>query len=312
MAIEFYEHFEREDNIQRTSGGAGTITTDALSGARTLNLQNVSPVYTLPSSSATKIIHFLWRTVGAITSVTQLVIFGNGSTSMVTFGRNSGTGVFQLSTTAGVVASSVLVPAATTVYHLQFKAFIDNSVGVLELKVNNSVAATFTGDTLTTAFSTINTFTLVDNNVGTRWDDIVVDDTDYLGDVRIKYFFPLANGSHTDWTGTFADVDERPNDGDTTKISSLVDGDKESFTYAAHGLETTAQILAVCPEAVAKGSAASIMLGFRIGGTDYMQATQVLGPAYGLVKNIVEADPTDSNDWTLTDLVPETVLESDL
>lgn len=126
--------------------------------------------------------------------------------------------------------------------------------------------------------------------------EFIVADEDVRG-MRVKTLPPTGTGTETDFTGTYADVDEY--NLDTNAISSTTSGDLETFTHDG-GLSTGASVRAfVLGMAAAIDSGNDIDGVVRIGSTNYV-ANLEQSATTGYKKNAViwDTNPATSGAWT--------------
>ena len=210
---------------------------------------------------------------------------------------------------ATLATGTYTFPMNTFVY-IEFKVFLDDTVGTVELKIDGVVDATFTGDTVAQAYNTANRVVL--NMPGTGyWDDIYIRNSasssaesgGYLGDVSVKAYYPNADGTYTGMTCSTGSthntlVDETtPNT--TDYVSSATALTKDSFGF--QDVSGTGVIKAVQLHAYASKNDS----GFR--GLDVFcksGATESFAPSYPLSTNwryIIQGwqtDPNTSAAWT--------------
>jgi len=117
---------------------------------------------------------------------------------------------------------------------------------------------------------------------------------------RISRATPTGDGTHTDGSGGFGDVDEDvTNDGDASTLAA--NGDSETYTHDAMTLPT-GDVKAVFLEArvrMVAGGAENVKGRIRIGGTDYDQASNFagIGETYGPYRPRWATNPAGGG-WT--------------
>ncbi len=142
----------------------------------------------------------------------------------------------------------------------------------------------------------------------TAVDDVVVLDgtgsaplNDFLGDVRIETLYPLADGTHTDWTPKIAGphyqmVNEHLIDGDGSFVYDSTPGDKDSYI-----LETFIGSIygAQLNIGARKGDASLRQIAplVRQSGTDHAGTTSTLSSDYVFYSWLLDNDPTGTP-WT--------------
>lgn len=205
------------------------------------------------------------------------------------------------------VTGTTIIPIETWTM-IELRAKIDNSAGVLTLWVNGVQDATWSGDTQpNNSYAGINKLYFGGLN-GQRFDDIAVNDTSgsvnngQCGDGRIYGLFPTSDGSETDWTGSYADVDEAPPDADgTTDLTTSTAGDRQTFNMG--DLPVSDTILTVQVKAVAKKQLAEDS-GIEIGLIDNSNETTVSTDPltdYSMIEGDILAErPNSGGAWTKT------------
>jgi hypothetical protein len=116
---------------------------------------------------------------------------------------------------------------------------------------------------------------------------------------------PTAVGFYNDWTGTFADVDEIPNDGDTS-FRDRVTGSVGTFTQDMEDTtELAAPVLAVHGVTSgarfrnSTGSGGSPQILLRSGATDSATGGQSIGTSYTWRWKLHAVDPDTAVAWTV-------------
>ena len=194
-----------------------------------------------------------------------------------------------------------------TWYYIELKVKIgDTTTGTWELRVNGVTVAQDVGggDTQNGGTAFVNKVVIggVQGNELTVVDDLYICDTtgtynnDFLGDVRVYYSPPDANGTNVAWAasaGTDEEcVDETAPNSDTDYISTATPADKESFAFAALGI--TGNVKAVQTSLFARKDDAgsrTIRELCRSGGTNYVGASASIGDTYLYYCEIREINP---------------------
>ena len=130
------------------------------------------------------------------------------------------------------------------------------------------------------------------------WTQIICADEPTIG-WRLKTIPPTGAGASTDFTGTYAEVDEVKY-ADADFINSSTNGHVELFShgttvptgYAIRGVAVTAR--------AKKGltGPANLQLALRSGSTTYTSSSQALDVGYGAFVAIWETDPATTADFT--------------
>jgi hypothetical protein len=139
-------------------------------------------------------------------------------------------------------------------------------------------------------------------------DDSGAGNTGFLGDVRIEELTPNADGYYKEWTpltgSTHCDmVNEIPPDDDTTYVSTLGIGARDTYTYPSitptFG-NVKAVVVNIDAQKVDSGSSLICALG-RLGTTDGLGDTQSIGSNYAIWQSVMERDPTGAT-WTIANV----------
>lgn len=223
------------------------------------------------------------------TGQTELYLNSDGTISI----RRNGT----------VLATTTAMYTTNTWYHIQFRTLVADSGGVAELKINNEVVLTYTGDTKNTTNAYVNRVQLLN---GQYADDFYVANG-YLGDLKGVVLRPSANGTNSAWAvsgaaSQYMAVDDTyPNT--TDYIASSLAGSKCDFEFTdptglgeiigAH-LITTAM----------KDDAGSRVIRpyALIDGVIYYGSNISLGSSYVSYAEMFNTNPATGLAWTIYEL----------
>jgi len=192
--------------------------------------------------------------------------------------------------------------------HVEFKAIIDNAAGAFEVRVNERTVLSASGvDTQNTANASANCvyFGVGDRIVDNLWicDGAGATFNNFIGELRVITRRPNAAGFYTQWTPNtglnWAAVDDPQTDNDSTYVSSITPGNKDSFPLVALGVDSGA-ILAVAQNIRARKDDVDqreIAMLARQDSTDYEGANLELLATYKNWKDIRTTCP-DATEWT--------------
>jgi hypothetical protein len=130
------------------------------------------------------------------------------------------------------------------------------------------------------------------------WSQIIVADESTIG-WRLTTVPATSAGATTDWTGTYAEIDEITysdadfiNSATANQVELFAHGTVVPSGYKVRGVAVTAR--------AKKGSTgpANLQLALRSGGTVYVSSSNALDEGYGAFCNIWETDPATSADFT--------------
>jgi hypothetical protein len=246
-------------------------------------------------------------------SAEQIVVRVDASGYIKVYRGPSGAG-----TLLGTSASSGLVQI-NTVFHIEVKAKIDNSVGFVAVRINGVTAVSVTA--VDTQQSSNAYCSRIWYGGGAAlspayWDDIYVCDdsgsspgNDFLGECKAYYLAPNAAGDTTQFTpsagSNFQNVDETPSPNDDADYnSSATVGQRDLYNVAALA-EAAATIYAARAQVRARkddAAARSIAVTVKSGATaDVDSNNQALTTAYAqYLGEIHTVDPNTGVAWTVS------------
>lgn len=327
MAILFIDGFDWFDNnvltndVNRwTSDGTGSrhdaITTGLRNGhGRARQLQTGSFLSRAIGQNLTTVhCAFAYRFTQTPGGDTPVVQFRDGISENATIELNS-SGNLKLvrGFTDLVTGTTTLNP--NTWYHIAIKYFVNNSTGTFELRLNGAASPEISfgpGDSQNTANAYVSNISLRGAFENFQYDDFVLaDDTGsqaFLGDYDVYTILPDGAGASAQFTpsagSNFQNVDENPNDGDTTYNESSTIGHKDRFTMGNVPADTDT-IYAVQVGAIAKktdvGSRELNVLAYD-GTTEGAGPDVALNTSFGWVIGMFEDHPTGAAAWTETEV----------
>jgi len=204
-------------------------------------------------------------------------------------------------------------------HHIGMDAYIDNAAGWVKVYLDGTEILTFAGNTGNANIENVlfgynSSNHPIDNMY---YDDLYIDDTTGeaaapVPDLRFEFISPNGVGNYSVWdpfpgTGeaNWQDVDERPNDGDTTYVEAQVLNERDSYAMTTYTMPAGWAIEAVIPTAIAKktdgGTDTELNLMTRQGGVDDDGADQDLPTSYGLLWDRFTTDPGGGS-WSQADL----------
>jgi len=247
-------------------------------------------------------------------TTTQLA-FTFASDGKLHVGRCTSTGLSFVGATDNWVGTTVF--AANTWYYLEVRVYIHDTAGAIEVRVNGVAEITVTGAD-TKAHATLDAaeyFQIRGLSVTSFIDDFYVrteaSSTEvtggFLGDIKIKPYYPNADGTYTAMTcstGTTHNtlVDETtPNTTDYVSSSTALTKDSYGFQDASEtGSIKAVQVSAYCYKADAGFRGAEVFI--KSGATEVFGTSQPLSTSAKYVQKVFEQDPNTSADWSQTNL----------
>ena len=203
---------------------------------------------------------------------------------------------------------------ASTIYHFQVHIIISNTVGVLQVKLNDELVIDQQNiDTQPGAVTQIDLFRIGQSGGISVQDSITVNDTTGTEDnswpaiVRFKVGtvvgpgFYVNNWSRNTGASNWEAVDEIPPDNDTTYLFTASASTYESFSMN-NPIISFANFRALRTMAVVKKDTGTVKLAVGIrdldNNTDYYSAGQNVGTSYVMVQDRRTLDPSTSLSWT--------------
>jgi len=313
-------------NSNMTTGGNNTIVTgrgtgNALTWAGSAASQFIRDIARQAiDGNATFILGMAVKTPPIFDSGETFLSIRAGSTEQVTF-EITGSGVIQAFRGTSSLLGSATALVTNTWYYLEFKVLIDNSVGTVDIRANESSILSLSGiDTRQSLTAdTWDHFLMRGSAFG---DDAVTDDiylcngagatnNDFLGDVRVEVIVPTGDGDDEDWTtssgtSSFALVDELPLTtvpADTDYVESSTTAQLDLFTYGnLVELAGATTIHGVQVNSIAKVTGEQFVGLLNKTKTSTTEGTsselQVGSDDYRTWSSVFETDPTTSVAWT--------------
>lgn len=200
------------------------------------------------------------------------------------------------------------VISANTTYLIEVYYKPLNTGGICTVKVNGIEVASASGVDTTDGAEAINMIGFYPYAYTCYYDDIVIDDADWIGQTYIEGIVPSGAGTTTQWdpsTGSnYACVDELPAS-DTDYISTNTTN--EIDTYAMGNLTSeigTIKCIQVRARSLYEGAPTPThqQLVVRSGGTDYFSADKDVGTTAAGIFHIWETNPADDAAWEEADV----------
>jgi hypothetical protein len=186
-----------------------------------------------------------------------------------------------------------------------FDLFFEKSSGTLRLYSSGSLV-TALGGTAVIALQSLGAITRVDwrgnYDGGIKVSQNVVSEDSTIG-VSVYTRYPNGAGASSDYTGSYANVDEIVYS-DADAITSTVSGDTELFTHTGPTLPSTIAVRGVYIAARAKtgGTVTGQKGALRIGSTTYASAANVLDAGFGADGHMYAVSPATSAAFTKAEI----------
>jgi hypothetical protein len=269
---------------------------------------------TPPTTATTKAQGCSFKFSAYPTGDTAILQLNEGSTNHVD-ARMTSSGTLKITRNGTQLGStsSYVVPLNQEIY-IELKAFVNDSTGTAELRVNGTavVGPLTSQDTRNGGTPIIDRCIVLGGSVNLSA-TVDVDDwyeaDDFLGDMRVAYLVPTAEGTTiqltpSSGTDNSALVDETDPDGDTTYVEHATDGNKD--TYVMANLPSTATtvhgVLLLAYARKDDAGAKSIALVAReSGGTEADSADKALNTSYDYYEDMRTTKPGGGS-WSTSDV----------
>ena len=277
-------------------------------GGQAMAVINLNPVAKVLPSTYSTIIAGAALKLDSFTKGRLITLETSGGTVVAELGISAAGKLTLTDGAANLIATGTTIVPYETWFYVEIKIIVGTSGhGTVQLNGGAEIASTLGnfGSTNVGRIAFWNT------NLGallTDVDDVVVMDTsgsgpqnDFLGDIRVKTLYPVADASHTDWTpktGTdhYTMVNEHLIDGDGSFVYDANPGDKDSYKMDTFiGTIYGAQLNI----GARKGDASLRQISplIRQASTDHEGSTFTLSSDYVFYSWLLDNDPTGSA-WT--------------
>jgi len=174
------------------------------------------------------------------------------------------------------------------------------SSGTVNLYQNGVLIATYTGDI---TISGVTGFDCVYNK-RTSISEVIVSDTDTRNIIGLKTLAPTSDGTTTDWTGTYADVDETTISDADANYTDTTDLDQQfNVTDLPAGTFYISSVKIACRATKSEdASIGKIKLGWKNGATTAVGTAQSLTTEWATYEELDALDPTTSAAWAQADM----------
>ena len=303
-----------------TATNVTNSTTAPRSGSRhytTTSGANSTGTITLPGGALSEM-YIRWpvRFTSAPTTP-RFFFWSNGSTEMGSIRRNLSSGLLEIYTSVSTLQATGAIPLSiATWYNLEIHIKIDDSVGVIELRVDGVADATYTGDTKPSTETTVDNVSLYSSGTYAAYlDDIAINDiagsadNSWCGDGKISLLSPSAAGDVTGLTpstgSNYQCVDEIPASGTDYVYSATADlydlYNCGTIALGAGELVRRVQVQARMLEESADGD--SIDLGVKtVSVESFDSGHAVITSAARYAGDDLTLNPTTGAAWTQTQL----------
>lgn len=326
MALQFLEGFDHYTTAQAvrkwtTVVGNGVIVSPGRFNGQAWQFNNVGTTSYLEQNLVARDTFII--------GVAFQIAYGDASVPVIRFMDDTNDQIdIRVTSTAGFQFTRNGTPLATSAdnviafgyyNYIEAKVVVDNSAGVVQLRVNGvQVINQGSIDTQNTGNASINRIRFQPfSNSGAydmRIDDIyIIDDTGtfdngFLGECRVETHFPSANGTFVEFTpvgaGTnYQAMDETTSNDDVDYTQANVVGNRDIFTVSnytfvgqVYGLQVTGTHR---KDDVGNRTVAPLA---RINGSQYEGTVDTCLSQYKMAKKIWEKNPDTNAQWTISEV----------
>ena len=281
---------------------------------KSLETANAASLIVTPSlggGSATFVTGFGLKYSIILTTTRFFSAFESGASSLELNFRLTAGGLITAYRGNTLLGTSLSGMSADTWAYIEIKAFIHNTTGTVQVKINGTEVMNLTNQDT--------------KNIDDAWyqyqlrgagfinlytfDDWYILDTngsvnnDFLGNVRVDAIFPDGVGANSDWTpsagSNYQNVDENPHDTDTTYNEDGTSTNKDTHTYGA--MPTIDTVLGLQINTLARLTDATpfnLETVIISNVTTSNDTGQAVPGSYGLIQRISELDPDTAAAWT--------------
>ena len=331
MSLVFFDGFDQYDANSDLfnfggwtgsyNGGASSFSSTVRSGATgkcaVFSANSLGIYVTLPEQAAKTVyvgvsINLSSLTVG--NPVLSVMTAGDGYQATVILTSGNVLSVYRGGGSTLLASGSIALSAGVW-YYVELKALVADASGILEVKINGTTVATYTGDTQSQGTNTFTRVAIGGLNSGQAcsFDDFYILNSDgsvnntYLGEQRVEIITPTSD-STVAWTRNtgatnFSAVDDligAPDD-DTTYVSSSTSTQKDE--YGLSNLVGTASAVAGVKVNTRAEKDDANPLSFKNGiksGATNQQVTHTLGQGYSNFIDYFETSDGGSTAFTGT------------
>lgn len=198
--------------------------------------------------------------------------------------------------------------SVNTTYLIEIFYKIADAGGRWIVKINSVQDIDFTGDTKPGAETQFDQIRFGGTNSYAYFDNVILDDANWVGDTKIQGLVPTGAGNTTGWTpsvgANWECVDEKPaSDADYVEINAIDTTD----TYATGNLAGTIgniKCVQVQSRVAAEGSPVptNLKLVNRVNVTDYLSGDKAIPSTAKSLWNLWENNPDDAAAWEAADV----------
>ena len=316
MALIDFEGFDKETNLALSNWWTGGVGSGSVQPTGAFNYgRYINGPYgnfrTIPLQSV------LWMNVHVKLTIAPngdiAFVFGNGASINVWISWNASLKLICSINGGATQTTNGAVIALGAWYFVQIRLYIHPTVGTVQVYIQGTLVYTFTGNTDRTSTGGVDRWSLFSGGPFLYDNIILYNETGAAPnaktpETRIFAELPTGAGATTAWTpsagANWQNVDEEPNDGDTTYNSAAAAGLDDLYAFPASQVPAATTIYAVASEIVARKDDAglnNIDTLIKSGATTYANGdTFGLTSTFQRFRSIMTTDPATGAAWTVS------------
>ena len=235
-----------------------------------------------------------------------LVFWDSADVRQVEFCFDSSYQIVALRGDNTVLGTSSVAASLQNWHHIQVKVYVHDSSGTVDILADEQSVLSLSSQDTRYGNAYISKVSIYGLHAfqSMYYDDYWITNGEFLGDCRVKTYFPDSDETHTDFTrsggsNNYEMVDESDPDDDSTYNEANFLNAKDSYgvTPSTPGPIKAVQIGNMVRKTGSEGVIVKNLI--RSGGSDYNSTEdKALTTDYGYLLSIHETDPDDSNPWT--------------
>lgn len=204
--------------------------------------------------------------------------------------------------------STVPITIGNEWFYLEIKIYLHDTEGYVIIRKNGEIFYKLNSIKTRNSIEYCNHLRIRVQDYNAIIDDLYIDDSNFLGDIKVETLCPSGAGTTTQWDAlsgnNYENVDEVSQDGDTSYVSTATAN--EIDTYAFGNLTTTSgTVYGVQVNMTARKDDAgsrSIAPVVRLSSTDRIGNSVSVSDSYVNHIQMYNTNPDDSEAWTIADV----------
>ncbi len=211
-------------------------------------------------------------------------------------------------TALATTANSIFSTDAVTERKIDLQIISYGASSTIHLYINGGIVATFTGDCTVSGVTDLDSVGIDNseapsNGASLGMSEFIVATEDTRA-FSLLTMAPTSDGTTTDWTGAYTDIDETTlDDADAAYTDTVTQDQQFNATDAPSGVFSVPYVTVVARAAKSGGATATkVGLGVNHGGTVDAGTLQSVTTAWDRYERIMSTNPVTTNPWTTSDL----------